>query len=103
MCCGCGRFLQEDGTLTMTSVYESGVINLTRLPEVGNNIASFHTHADCDKFALTNKWSVRDLNGMSNHRCPDCRVYESSFQQTRKSFQETERTGAYVESWRLGR
>jgi hypothetical protein len=67
-CCGCGRLLKKDGSLTVAVVSRSGVLDLGALDLVREDLASFDVKSECDSFALAHGFSVRD----GNHRCPEC-------------------------------
>ena len=66
-CCGCGRLLAKDGTLTQ-KVLDGGTFDMAALRNAENTAQYFATRYECDEAALKSGWSVKG----GNHRCPDC-------------------------------
>jgi len=68
MCCGCRRLLGRDGSaIVLKSIEESAMI------------AIFKNRTEADSFAESNKWSTKDPDGTSNHRCPECQFDPQTF------------------------
>ena len=80
-CCGCGRYLNTDGS--MGSVALRGGLLLPNSPTEAT--ASFDTVTEADEAASAVGWSVEDSDG-PNHRCPDCQP------------KTTPQRGAYIRS-----
>lgn len=93
MCCGCLRLLGKSGRPIGEKSADPGVVNVQ---ELGKRLAaldsgayaSFESKQAADECAIANGWSTTDLEGRSNHRCPDCRFVTSAV---------VERRGAFIE------
>lgn len=62
MCCGCYRFLGQGGLV----VDSSGMVDLS-------TVVFFETQEDADATAAAEGWQIRNKQGESDHRCPECR------------------------------
>lgn len=74
-CCGCGRFLKTDGTITESSVYENGAMRRDAFTQIADfpGLASFDTTRECDQAAIAAGWRIEmGSNRRGNHRCPEC-------------------------------
>ena len=76
MCCGCGRVLMADHSLSKTSLLNpaTGLIDFNRFaaaPDDQGIAASFTDAVAADKAAERAGWTVKDNDG-PNHRCPSC-------------------------------
>ncbi len=79
VCCGCGGMLLSDGSLYRNvGILDLNRVALDSIPV--DKLASFSDRNAADKHVRSVGWSA--ING--NHRCPECRIKESTLEQSRQ-------------------
>ena len=91
MCCGCLRLLGKDGKTIGEPFKGGGAVNLSELAARFSGLREaardFSTKEECDHAALAAGWTVKDPDGIPNHRCPGCKLIPP----------DTYRSGAYID------